>query len=374
MHRHVEAVDFITRHIGQNHRYGLCLRIIIPVLDIGRYLLKVRLFIHPFGSLLQFCVHKLQAVPFDERILRREQVGSESETVPLDRDAERRQRCREVVDRGIFPVVAALRCHNRIDVGGIALPPVVIGRGGTELLVHGRMVTGQDNRRVLIPRLLLAPLHKIRDLVVGAPDNVRILLVIFIPAQLADIPVRIVCIHRQHGEVKRLFLGTQLSQAFLREREQFFILKAPPDLIVRREFPVGRVVLPVVEIISAMLREAQTPSAEGGVGAKAHLHVVALLLQDISQARQVREEGGLRIHEVCSNALELKRYLQRQSACCRKHSSHGPGRVLERVASVQNGLVGTGEILIFLGDFRQARNIVYVKQAAARLVRIGYLH
>ena len=67
------------------------------------------------------------------------------------------------------------------------------------------MIAGQDNRRILIPGLLLAPFHEVRYLIVRALDDIGVLLIILIAAQLADVTVRIVRIDGQKCEVKRLF-------------------------------------------------------------------------------------------------------------------------------------------------------------------------
>ena len=67
------------------------------------------------------------------------------------------------------------------------------------------MIAGQDDRRILIPWLLLAPFHEVRYLIVRALDDIGILLFILIITQLADVTVRIMRIDGQKCEVKRLF-------------------------------------------------------------------------------------------------------------------------------------------------------------------------
>ena len=191
------------------------------------------------------------------------------------------------------------------------------------------MVAGQDDGRVFIPRLLLAPFDEFGNLIVRTPDDICVLLRELVAAQFADISFRIVRVNGQQGKCKRRVLGRQVGQAVFCECEQFLIFEAPPDFIITGQFSVCRIVLPVVEVIVPVLCKAQSSSAECGIRSETHVPDITIRLKDISQADQIREERILCVHEVGTYAIDLNRNLQRKPGGCGKHAAHGPGTVFQ---------------------------------------------
>ena len=176
-------------------------------------------------------------------------------------------------------------------------------------------------------------------------------------------------------EIKGFAARRQIRQPLLRVFKQLLILKSPPYLIIRRQLPAfAGIVDPVMEIVLPVFGKAEPPASKGRVRAEAHIHLIPLRLQNIAQAGQIGKERILGIHEIGSDAVDLDRNLQRQSAGRGPHAAHGPGAVFERIPAVQDTAVRPGEVFIFLRKRGQLRNIVLVEQSAAFLIRIGDLH
>ena len=377
MKRRPEALHLVGGDIVDRVSNRRGLRVILTIVNVRRDLLQVRLLIHPVRALHELGVYIIQTILLNQRILVGEQIGSHSKAVSVNLDPERCQRCREIVDRRKLPVVITHRLDSRVEIAGINLSPVIVGCSGADLLVHRRMIAGDDNRRVVIPVLLLDPFHKFCNLLVGEVDHILVLIRedLLIPGIL--VPFRIMGIDGQHREVKRFSGIAELRQLVLCILKELRILKSPPDLVVGRQCPICRVQFPVIKIEITMFCEAETPSAECCVRAKHHLHGISLFRENIAQAGQVREERILRVHEVCSDTVDFNRNLQRKPACRSPHACHRPCTVLERIAAIQFCrliLPGKIDIIGILCKLGQLGNQAFIEETSAVPIRVGHLH
>ena len=129
-------------------------------------------------------------------------------------------------------------------------------------------------------------------------------------------------------------------------------------------------VFPVAEVLDGVISvglEVELAAAEVADGAEHQLLGIALLLEDIADREDVREEGFLRVHRVLIDGD-----LQRQSGGLCEHGAHRPGRTWHSVTTVEGGC-RTRKVFIVLCDLRELRDRVLRERAAGGLVGEGHL-
>ena len=169
----------------------------------------------------------------------------------------------------------------------------------TEIMIHRRMVAGDDDACVVIEILCLNPAYKFADLPGSAVKDIRILVIrVSILAEAADISVRKVCIHRKQGQVERFVLFCKCSEFLSSISEELFVFKAPVNPVVFREFILSFPVTVVFNLdISVVFHEEFSP-AEVTDGTEEELLCVAFFCQNVSECSDGGKEMFLTVHRV----------------------------------------------------------------------------
>ena len=149
-------------------------------------LLQTCLFLHEIRTFGKLCGKRKNIRPFKQCRYTGKQICSQSKSVTIDSDSKcgknRRKGIKGRKTAHAFTVVFSRSC---IDIGCIDSPLIIIIYTITEIRVHGRMITGNDNGCILIPVLLLNPFNKFTDLTWWTCHDIRILITVFILTKIA---------------------------------------------------------------------------------------------------------------------------------------------------------------------------------------------
>ena len=101
---------------------------------------------------------------FRQRLSCSEKIGSDSQSVPLDLNAQRGKRRREHVHRRKHAFLSLHRRCRRIEKAVIHAAMAVSAQLLFHLRRHGQMIARHNHRRIRIEILLLNPCHELHDL------------------------------------------------------------------------------------------------------------------------------------------------------------------------------------------------------------------
>lgn len=117
----------------------------------------------------------------------------------------------------------------------------------------------------------------------------------------------------QHREVERFAFCCNLGQTVFGEGEEFFVLIAPPFVVVFRDQALLLCPVVIVDLVIAVLFEVVFTASEGADGTNEEVLLVAFIRKDISECVDLREEAFLVCHLISADAG-----VQRQTEVCAK--------------------------------------------------------
>ena len=130
----------------------------------------------------QICI----AHPLHQRRQRREQICTQTQAVTFDSATHGSQGGGEHVHGTELSIGGEIRCRHCIDKAVVHMALIILVHIAAEIAcIHGAMVTGDDDGRILVEILLAQPLDEIIHLLTGAGDGIFVTLGIIAAAQLA---------------------------------------------------------------------------------------------------------------------------------------------------------------------------------------------
>ena len=322
----------------------------------------------------------LKSVFFHKRVFRRKQICAKSQAVALDAAAKCRQRCGELVERGVLSASGGIfRLCSGIDKSRIHLSIIASGHVIAEVAVHCRVIAAEHDRSVVIKILFADPVDKAPQLSARTRNGVGVIIIriLLLIAKTADIPVFEVRIHGQEGEVKGLVSLCEFSEPVFGGVKELHVFHSPENIIITGNYLLFDGPVVVVDLIIPVLSKVQAPSSESRIGSQHKDILIPFALKDISQIGHFLKERVLGIHLIKRAPLICKLltdiHFQGQSCCLGEDPAHGESGSGQHPPSVEDPCL-PGKTLIFEGNFRQFRNVVVGKSSSALNVGISCFH
>ena len=215
---------------------------------------------------------------FGQRFLIRKKICAQRQTVSFNLYAHGSQRGRIQIKGSKLPIILLHGFHRCVDKA------VINGSGivGVHLIhesgIHRQMVAADHNGGVFIEWLFHDPVDKVCRLPGGAGQNIGVWFLVIISAQVAVTTIREMRIRREHCEVKWRSRGRKSGQFLFCVREQLFIFKTPPFVVILRQTAGRFQCVRVKNTVIAMLREINLAPMEFSVGPQKQNLVIPLLI------------------------------------------------------------------------------------------------